>query len=82
MTVASPSWNLSRYVRASIICNDVPVTEDTATVERIEEIAGNLAGNGHSEIAGYDGETVRTILLDESVTSPYPPEPPRKYLGR
>lgn len=82
MAVASPSWNLSRYVRASIICSDVPITEHTATVERIEEIASNLVGNGHGEIAGYDMETVRTILLDESLTSPYPPEPPKKYIGK
>jgi hypothetical protein len=82
MAVASPSWNLSRYVRTSLICNDIQVTEDTATVERIGEIACNLADNGHDEIAGYDLATVRTILLDESVTSPYPSEPPQKYVGK
>jgi hypothetical protein len=82
MAVASPSWNLSRYVRTSLICNDIRVTEDTAMVERIKEIARNLVGNDHSEIAGYDVATVRTILLDEEVTSPYPSEPPQKYVGK
>ncbi len=48
---------LSRYVRASIICNDVPVSEDTATVERIEEIAVNLICNGHDEVARDDMES-------------------------
>jgi hypothetical protein len=70
----SPSWNLSRYVRATIICNDLPVNENTAIVERIDEIAGNLAENGHEEITGYDTTTVRMIPLDESVKSPYPAE--------
>ncbi len=82
MAVSSPSWNLSRYVRATISCNNLPVTDDTATAERIEEIAGNLTGNGHDEIAGYDVGTVRMILLDESVRSPYPSEPPKKYAGK
>lgn len=46
MAASNPSWGLSRYVRATIIGNDLPIAEDTATVERIEEIASNLAGNG------------------------------------
>ena len=82
MVAISPSWNLSRYVRATIISNDLPVTQDTVTAERIEEVAGNLAGNGHDEIAGYDAATVRTILLDGSVASPYPAEAPEKYAGK
>lgn len=82
MAVNSPSWNLSRYVRATIVCDDLPVTEGTATAERIEEIASNLVRSSHNEIAGYDLATVRMILLDESVRSPYPPEPPQKYVGK
>lgn len=82
MSVSSPSWGLSRYVRATIIGSGLPVTEDTATVERIEKIASNLAGNGHDEIAGYDVATVRMILLDASIRSPYPTEPPEKYVGK
>lgn len=82
MTMNSPSWNLSRYVRASIICNDLPVNENTATAELIEEIAGNLAENGHEEVTGYDTSTVRVILLDESVKSPYPAEAPQEYRGK
>ena len=82
MAASNPSWGLSRYVRATIIGNDLPVAEDTATVERIEKIASNLAGNGHDEIAGYDVATVRMILLDASISSPYPAEPPEKYVGK
>lgn len=82
MAVSSPSWNLSRYVRATIISSDLSVTHDTATAERIEEVAGNLAENGHDEIAGYDTATVRMILLDGSVMSPYPAEAPAKYAGK
>lgn len=82
MAASSPSWNLSRYVRATIITNDLSVTQDTATIERIEEVAANLAGNGHDEIAGYDPTTVRMILLDGSVNSPYPAEVPEKYAGK
>ena len=82
MTASSPSWNLSRYVRTTIICNDLTVSNDTATVERIEKIAGNLARNGHEDITGYDAVTVRTILLDESVREPYPVEAPEKYAGK
>ena len=82
MVVSSPSWNLSRYVRTTIICNDLPVDENTATAERIDEVAGNLAVNGHEEITGYETATVRMILLDESVKSPYPSEAPEKYAGK
>ncbi len=78
----SPPWNLSRYIRAAIISRDLPLTEETATAERIEEIASNLAENGHDEIAGYDIATVRTILLDKSVTSPHAPEAPDRYAGK
>jgi hypothetical protein len=52
-----------------------------ASVERIGEIAGNLAANGRQDIAGYDAATVRTILLDDSLKSPYPAEAPEKYAG-
>jgi hypothetical protein len=82
MATISPSWNLSRYVRATIVCNNVTVDENSATVERIEEIAGNLETNGHEEIAGYEAAIVQAILLDESVKSPYPVEPPEKYVGK
>lgn len=82
MSISSPSWNLSRHVRATIICNGLSITGDTASAERIKEIAANLAGNGHDEVAGYDVATVRMILLDESVRSPYPPEPPEQYVGK
>ena len=82
MAVSSPSWNLSRYVRATIVCNGLPVTEDTATISKIEEIASNLAGSGNNEISGYDKATVQAILLDAAIASPYPNEPPAKYIGR
>lgn len=82
MTTSSPSWTLSRYVRTAIICSDLPVTADTVTSERIQQIAANLTGNGHHEIAGYNASTVRMILLDVSVQSPYPTEAPKKYAGK
>jgi hypothetical protein len=72
----------SRYVRATILCSDLPVNDETASVERIEETARNPTGNGQDEIAGYDTATVRMILLDESVRSPYPAEAPKEYAGR
>lgn len=82
MTVSNPSWDLSRYVRATIVCNDRPVGPDSATVERINEVAANLLGNGHEYINGYDTATVRAILLDGAITAPYPAEAPAKYAGR
>ena len=80
---ASPSWNLSRYVRSTIICNDLPVNATTATAERIETIAGNLTARNRYAIAGYDAAVVREILLDQAVTAPYrADDAPEKYAGR
>lgn len=79
--VSSPSWNLSRYVRATITGRSEPVSE-SATTELINQIGGNLLRHRHPELEGYDAETVRAILLDTGVTSPYPAEAPAKYAGR
>lgn len=82
MAVKNPSWDLSRYVRSTIVCRDLPVDATTANADVIGEVAGNLLRNGHEYIAGYDTETVRAILLDTTVTSPYPAEAPAKYAGK
>jgi hypothetical protein len=79
---ASPSWTLSRHVRAAIICNDLPVTAETASDEQIRKVAVNLLRYGYAEIEGWDNLTVRAILLDKAVTSPYPAEAPAKYAGK
>jgi len=82
MTAASPSWDLSRNVRASIICKNQKVNTRTASRALINEIAANMIGNGHHYIVGYDVRTVRAILLDKSVTAPYPPAAPAAYAGK
>jgi hypothetical protein len=81
-TAINPSWNLSRYVRATIVCRDLKVNARTATKTLISEIAANLAGNGHGEIAGYDARTVRAILLDKTLGGSYPVQPPAQYAGK
>jgi hypothetical protein len=62
----NPSQVLSGYVRATIICRNLPVTNETASAELIDEIAGNLTSNGHKGITGYDVAEVRAILLNRS----------------
>lgn len=82
MTAASPSWNLSRAVRTAIVCRDQKVSGRTATLALIGEVAASMLKNRHKEIAGYDARTVRAILLDKSLASPYPPEAPAAYAGK
>ena len=81
MNAANPSWNLSRAVRTTIVCRDQKVNSRTATAALINEIAANMAKNGHADIAGYDARTVRAILLDKNLTA-YPADAPAPYAGK
>lgn len=79
---ASPSWNLSRAVRATIVCRDLKVNARTATRAVIEEVAKNMLANGHAYLEGYDVRTVRVILLDKTLGTSYPADAPAKYAGK
>lgn len=76
MTASSPSWTLSRYVRAAITCKGQKVTARTATAALIREVAANVGATG------YDARTVRAILLDKTLGSTYPAQAPAKYAGK
>lgn len=76
ISTINPSWTLSRYVRAAIVCNNLPIAAETATASLIVEIAGNV------DVIGYDTNVVREILLDTEITAPYPKFSPVKYAGR
>lgn len=83
MTAAvSPSWNLSRYVRSTIVCRNMKVSARTATTHLIAEIAASLIGNGNESVRGYDALTVRAILLDKTLGTSFPAEAPAKYAGK
>ena len=75
-TTANPSWTLSRYVRAAIVCKGQKVNGRTATAKLISEVAANVGATG------YDARTVRAILLDKSLAGTYPAEAPAAYAGR
>lgn len=78
----SPSWALSRVVRSCITCGGQQVNAETATPGRIGRVAANIRSASPGAFAGYQGETVRQILLDPVVTEPYPAEAPAAYAGR